>query len=124
MKYIYLDGDDIGLKIEKCFMTNDENGLKTVNDEVNNTIVQITEYLQQIESEIIFSGADGIIFKKAEFNAEQITSFIKRLKINITFSMGIGNSLREAFLALRYAKSNGKNGTAILESDFEWIQGI
>lgn len=123
MKYIYLDGDDIGLKIEKCFMTNDEDGLKIINSDINSTIFKITEYLQQIECEIIFSGADGIIFKKVQIDVEQITSFIQSLKNNFTFSIGVGNSLQEAFLALRYAKSNGKNGSAILESDFEWIQG-
>jgi hypothetical protein len=35
MQYVYIDGDDIGLKIEKSFMTNDEAELRVVNIEVD-----------------------------------------------------------------------------------------
>ena len=120
MKYIYIDGDDIGLMIEKCFMGNDEKNLKKINTTINRAITQLTEYLTKEGCDIIFSGADGIIFKKQNPNTAAILSHINTINTSITFSIGVGNSLREAFLALRFAKANGKNGIATLDSDFIW----
>jgi hypothetical protein len=120
MKYIYIDGDDIGLKIEKSFMTNDEMDLQAINSEVNRVITQLADDLSASGCEILFSGADGIILKTQTPHIEYIHSILDSLGTALTFSIGVGGSLREAFLALRYAKANGKNGVAILDNDFIW----
>lgn len=121
MKYIYIDGDDIGLRIEKSLMTNDERSLRVINIAVNEAILRLTNYLTNRNCKIIFSGADGIIFKTENLRIEEFQSYIYTIERSITFSIGIGNSLKEAFLALRYAKANGKNGVAILDGDFIWM---
>jgi len=121
MKYVYIDGDDIGLRIEKCLLTNDEIGLQEINKTINQAISHLTNYLIKQECHIIFSGADGIIFKAENPQIEEVQSYIAATEKTIAFSIGVGNSLGEAFLALRYAKSNGKNGAAILDSDFIWM---
>lgn len=105
--FAYIDGDNIGLKIEKSFMDNDEKRLKEVNNCVKCCVDIITEKLIEEEYEIIFSGADGIICKKIDIDVVSIKNIIENLEIE--FSAGVGTSLREAFLALRYAKANGKN---------------
>jgi GTP cyclohydrolase III len=124
MQYVYIDGDDIGLKIEKSFMTNDEAELRVVNIEVDRAISTISNQLKDRGFDIIFCGADGIICKKYKIDIEVLHSYISGLNFSIRFSVGIGNTLREAFLALRYAKSNGKNGIAILEDEFKWIKNV
>ncbi|MEG4585387.1 mCpol domain-containing protein [Microcoleus sp. MOSTC5] len=124
MQYIYIDGDDIGLKIEKSFMTNDEAELRVVNIEVDRAVSTISSQLKDRGFDIIFCGADGIIFKKDKIDIELLQAYISGLSFSIRFSVGIGNTLREAFLALRYAKSNGKNGIAILEDEFKWIKNV
>ena len=121
MKYGYIDGDDIGLRIEKCFMVNDENQLHAINEEITSLIFKISNFLKNEGCSIIFSGADGIIFKNENPNALKIYRYIKSIHTSVTFSIGVGNSLREAFLALRYIKANGKDGVAILEDDFELL---
>lgn len=124
MQYIYIDGDDIGLKIEKSFMTNDEAELRVVNIEVDKAVSTISSQLKDKGFDIIFCGADGIICKKDKIDIEVLHSYISGLNFSIRFSVGIGNTLREAFLALRYAKSNGKNGIAVLEDEFKWIKNV
>lgn len=111
MMYIILDGDDIGLKIEKSFMENDELTLKKVNEDIKRIVDFISIYLVQEGFEIIFSGADGIICKGNEVNIKNLSNFVKKECLPYTFSIGIGDTLKSSFLALRYAKSISKNVT-------------
>lgn len=122
MIYAYIDGDDIGLRIEHSFMNNDEINLKKVNDNVKIVVEKITTYLIKNQAEIIFSGADGIICKSERLDAKKIIRFIEKNSKEITFSIGVGSSLRDSFLALRYAKSSGKNIVAIYSNDFKLIR--
>jgi hypothetical protein len=118
MKFTYIDGDDIGLKIEKCFMNNDESCLMKVNNDVIIMIQKITDYLIANKYEIIFSGADGIICKSENINVQELLEFIREKNSYLSFSIGVGNCLRDSFLALRYAKSNGKNTGAVFDNEF------
>lgn len=119
--YAYIDGDDIGLKIEKSFMENDEFNLGLINNKVKNMVEIITTYLITNRFDIIFSGADGIICKGDTIEASEILDFIRGNVEGITFSLGVGDSLRDSYLALRYAKCNGKNICAIYNTEFELI---
>lgn len=109
MIYAYIDGDDIGLKIEKSFMDNDEKKLQDVNNEVKKIIDKITFYLIKNNCTIIFSGADGIICKGFDLDLKALLNFIQSESKLLTFSIGAAESLCDSFLALRYAKTNGKN---------------
>jgi len=122
MMYAYIDGDDIGLKIENSFMNNDEVSLSLINEKVKEIIEEITLYLIAQNCEIIFSGADGIICKNNRIEVDKVLEFIRTNTQCITFSIGVGNSLRSAFLALRYAKANGKDVGAILNNEFKLIR--
>lgn len=118
MMYAYIDGDDIGLKIENSFMNNDEKNLKVINTEVKIIINAITEYLIDDGYEIIFDGADGIICRRSEVNLKKIQDFIRQNSCYLNFSIGVGSNLRDAYLALRYAKSSGKNIGAVFNDGF------
>lgn len=120
--YAYIDGDDIGLRIENSFMNNDEVSLALINNKVKEMVEIITKYLIANEFEIIFSGADGIICKKNNIEAQDLLDFIRNNVEDITFSIGVGNCLKEAYLALRYAKCNGKNICAVNDMDLKLIK--
>jgi len=122
MMYAYIDGDDIGLKIENSFMNNDEVNLKSVNNNVKEIVGKITEYLINNKYEIIFSGADGIICKKEKVEVKEILDFIRKNSEYLKFSIGSGSSLRDSYLALRYAKSNGKDIGAVFNNGFELLK--
>ena len=120
--YAYLDGDDIGLKIEGCLLSNNETTLRKVNSDLNGIIVELTTFLVSLNHQVIFSGADGIICKFEKIDINEIHLFLSKRNFPISFSIGLGHSLSHAFLALRFVKANGKNGTAILRDSFEWIE--
>jgi hypothetical protein len=109
MIYIILDGDDIGLKIERSFLENDEVSLKKINENIKQIVENISLNLISIGFEIIFSGADGIIGKGDKIDLEDFSKFVKENCLPYTFSIGIGDNLKGSFLALRYAKSISKN---------------
>ncbi|NOU84247.1 mCpol domain-containing protein [Paenibacillus sp. LMG 31460] len=121
MMYAYIDGDDIGLKIEKSFMNNDEVSLQKINNDVKDAVNSISNQLIVNGFDIIFSGADGIICKKQNIGARDLFELIRKYSNDINFSMGVGPSLCDVFLALRYAKSNGKNTAALYNGDFSII---
>ena len=119
MNYIYIDGDNIGLKIEQSFLNNREGELTEVNFQVTNAIINITSYLMTLKHEVLFSGADGIISKGEELDVVELLKIVREVEPNLTFSLGIGKSLRDAYVALRYAKSNGKNmAVGLFENSF------
>ena len=113
---MYIDGDNIGLRIEQSFLNNDEKRLATINSEVINAISQISSYLNKKKQQIIFAGADGIIVKGQELEVGELLEFVRNAQPNLTFSIGIGVSLKGCYVALRYAKSFGKN-IAVYYSD-------
>ena len=63
----------------------------------------------QPEQQIIFSGADGIIAKGQELEIRELLEVVRNIQLDLTFSVGIGVTLRGCYMALRYAKSFGKN---------------
>ena len=123
MYYVYIDGDDIGLGIERSFMENDEASLSQINKDMNSITKGISDYLVDVGFSILFLGADGVICKGENINITDLSAFIKETSNKFTFSIGVGNNLRNAFLALRYAKAIGKNiNVMLIESEFRVIK--
>jgi hypothetical protein len=119
--YIILDGDDIGLKIEKSIMENDAINLKQINEDIKKIVKILSLYLVNEGFEIIFDGADGIICKGDKINIINLSDFVKKKCLPYTFSIGVGDNLKKSFLALRYAKSISKNVTVVCtEKDDEF----
>jgi GTP cyclohydrolase III len=123
MIYLYIDGDDIGLRIERTFMENDEVMLRQVNEDIQDIVRNISTYLQDTGFAIIFSGADGVICKGEQIDVEKLLYYINRVSADYTFSVGAGKTLQDAFLSLRYAKSLGKN-VAVIRCNRNEVQVI
>jgi len=123
MYYVYIDGDDIGLGIERSFMENDEASLTQINQDMNNITKVVADYLVNAGFSMLFLGADGVICKGENINIAELSAFIKKTSTRVTFSIGVGSNLRDAFLALRYAKSIGKDINVILmNNEFQIIK--
>lgn len=111
MKYITIDGDDIGQKISACYFRNDSDALFNLNKLVAGIVTDIAQFLSEQGYEIIFSAADGVAAysssctSSGEMLYREISKFGGK---ELTFSVGVGDSLREAYIALLASKSNGK----------------
>ena len=112
--YFIIDGDDIGNKIIRRFIENDETGLRTVIGDLVSILQDITHHLERLGCEVIYCAADGITGKGERESIELTANIIKEIgSPSYSFSMGVGDSIREAYLALSYAKSIGKNKTVV-----------
>ena len=110
MAFISIDGDDIGRHITTFYLTNNIEGLTSFVESVRNSVVSITDILANAGHTIIFSAADGVV---AELVEDTDPAALYREIANVgapelTFSAGEGRSLRECYVALLAAKSEGK----------------
>ncbi|MEL7430502.1 MAG: mCpol domain-containing protein [Pseudomonadota bacterium] len=112
MSYISIDGDDIGRRIAAMHLANDEEKLSAFVLSVQDKVAQITQVLDEAGYTIVFSAADGVVGRSESFDLEKIELLYNRVVAiggtSLTFSAGVGQSLREAYVALLAAKSNGK----------------
>lgn len=111
MKYITIDGDDVGQKITSSYLKNDLSQLSRINELVREKTRLIAEFLRSQGFTVIFCAADGVAGygEYVEASDEFIAESIKSLSGDeLTFSIGVGRSLRDSYIALLSAKSNGK----------------
>ncbi|MGR5154688.1 mCpol domain-containing protein [Photobacterium swingsii] len=111
MKYITIDGDDVGRKITASYLRNDVAGLKQLSFELEAATKKIANLLTRHGFSLIFCAADGVVASSEhEHDFLEIFSQIQEISPNtISFSAGVGSSLKDAYIALLDAKSNGKN---------------
>lgn len=111
IKYVTIDGDDIGQKIASAYFTNDSSELVRVNELVRSKTKGISDFLMSQGFVILFCAADGVAgyCKGAAPSDEFIFDSIKFLVgPELEFSVGVGRDLRESYVALLSAKSSGK----------------
>lgn len=111
MKYISIDGDDIGVRITSCYLSNDEGRLRLISKQLEESTLKIASLLESEGFHVIFRAADGVVAKtNVHCNFEEIFLRLNSCSTSdITFSAGVGSSLMEAYIALMKSKSNGKN---------------
>jgi hypothetical protein len=111
LKYISIDGDDIGRKITSYYLSNNIIDLKEFSSALKISTDGISIFLSSVGFDILFCAADGVVASiDSEVSFEKLFEEIGKLAPEeVTFSAGVGENLREAYIALMSAKSNGKN---------------
>lgn len=111
MIYITIDGDDIGQMITSSYLKNDIERLSRINHMVNEKTNLISEYLKSQGFHIIFCAADGVAGYTELSSIDEVALFdsIKYIAApELHFSVGVGATLQESYIALISAKSSGK----------------
>ncbi|ASK19253.1 mCpol domain-containing protein [Halomonas sp. N3-2A] len=111
MKYISIDGDDVGRKITSCYLSNDRDGLVKLSQSLEVSTKAISIKLQEHGFDVIFCAADGVVGSTAlEVDVRSLFSEMREIAPEgVTFSAGAGGNLRESYIALTSAKCSGKN---------------
>lgn len=118
--YIAIDGDNIGSQLEYFVITNQEEALQNFFNRFQYTMDWLEDKLVKLfHATIIFNGGDNLLAKipANTFSIEE-TEKIRHRFIDLsqnTLSVGIGDSSRKAYFALKLAKSSGKNRICIFE---------
>jgi hypothetical protein len=109
MIYMGLDGDDVGRNLERYFIENDEFHLSELSNKISKSINSLTEFLRTLGYDIIFVAGDNILCKGENIDIEALLNYLGSFNGPCTFSGGIGKTIEQTYLALKYAKSVGKN---------------
>lgn len=111
MTYVVIDGDDVGRKMAAFYLTNNAEDLGRLASKVNEKILQVAYLLRSTGYDVIFCAADGVA-AQAELPISTSTDLFPAIEAiggcDMTFSAGVGATLREAYVALLSAKSAGK----------------
>ncbi|MFJ4987700.1 mCpol domain-containing protein [Streptomyces sp. NPDC088732] len=111
MPFAIIDGDDVGSKVERHLLSNNVSAFTEASRMIADSIEELAEELGKIAgAEVIAVGGDSIL---TEFRSDAMDELINTLTglqrpERLTFSAGVGTTLRESFVALRMAKSSGK----------------
>jgi len=112
--YIAVDGDNVGSHLEYFAITNNIEALTAFSKKFNSAMDWFEkELVKNFDTRVIFYGGDNLLAstssdKFAKEALEQLRlEFFKRSEC--TLSIGLGESPQQAYLALKLAKTNGKN---------------
>jgi GTP cyclohydrolase III len=118
MKYIGIDGDNIGSRIELYLLEDNEQSIQAFSKTVEKTIAYLSNKLKKEGMTIIFSGGDSILCRSDETDVEKLCNTLSiESESGIQFSIGIGGTMQQAYMALKYAKTSGKDRIVILEDN-------
>ncbi|AMY54942.1 mCpol domain-containing protein [Rhodococcus fascians] len=109
--FAIIDGDDIGPTIEALLLSNDLNGFVERSAEVTTSIKLLATKLNEISQASLLSlGGDSMLFEISDVANREFSEFLHYWNANckVKVSAGLGHDLQSAFLALRMAKSTGK----------------
>lgn len=111
VKYISIDGNNVGKVLEKYILCNQLEALKAFSGDLSQKIEKIRQLIICNNGAVFLAGGDNIL---ASVNSEIIPTIIAAVYAfeseDIRFSIGIGESAVSAYLALKYAKTTGGIG--------------
>lgn len=104
--YVAVDGNETGKHLEKYLLSNDLEMIRTLSSELNLQIERLRSFLAGAGGEILMCGGDNILAAVDDSIFMEIREMIPKLQEGeVHFSTGIGTSIRNAYLALKYAKA-------------------
>ena len=114
--YVAIDGDDVGHRLEYLVLMNERKAIRTFSSIFKGAMHWLeTELVKNFSADIIFSGGDNLLTclppesMSLEILEDIRSEFAKRA--DSTISVGLGDSPRQAYFALKLAKTSGKNCT-------------
>jgi hypothetical protein len=110
--YLALDGDDIGRSLELHIVNNDIEMLQQFSAHFTNMTERLDKKLLELPGvRSILNGGDSLLFSFPHSSVDTVISTARDeiSSSDFSFSGGYGPSPRSALLALKIAKSSGKN---------------
>ncbi|GAA4790508.1 hypothetical protein GCM10023220_14610 [Streptomyces ziwulingensis] len=111
MLFAIVDGDDVGSKIESHLLANDVAGFVRTSKMISLAVEKVAGSASRVPGVTVMStGGDSIMLQLSEDSTTRLRDALEALQQpgHFTFSVGVGRTLRESFIALRMAKSSGK----------------
>ena len=117
--YLAIDGDDVGNQLEYYILRNDEESIVKFSAKYTDALAWLkSEITQLLSAAIILAGGDTLLVSLSSHMSQEHIEAIRQQfeeKANSTLSMGLGSTIRDAHIALKYAKVSGKNRLCMYE---------
>lgn len=118
--FLAVDGDDVGRKLEYYIITNQLKSLQEFFVNFQLAMKWLENMLvNEYSATIIFNGGDNLLADIYNIPLSVGDIDLIRIKFSTisgnTISIGLGNSPRNAYIALKIAKASGKNRTELVE---------
>ncbi|MEV5579415.1 mCpol domain-containing protein [Streptomyces parvus] len=111
MPFTIIDGDDVGNKVESHLLSNNVSGFTESSKMITDFIDALADALSSVSTaKVVSVGGDSILVEIDQSAIGELVEVLNSLQRPgvFTFSAGVGPTLRESFIALRMAKSTGK----------------
>ncbi len=110
--YLAIDGDDVGHRLEYLMLINERETITEFSKTFKSAMIWLENKLvHDFGATVVFSGGDNLLaylnFLPVEAVEALRIEFAERA--NSTLSIGLGENPREAYFALKLAKTSGKN---------------
>jgi GTP cyclohydrolase III len=110
--YLAVDGDDVGSRLEYLMLINESESLTKFSRTFEGAMIWLEDRLiNEFGALIIFRGGDNLLARLDDLPIE----VVERLRIEFSqkccsnLSVGLGKSTRQAYFALKLAKTSGKD---------------
>lgn len=114
--FLSIDGDRIGRILEQYILDENLEKLSEFSKNIKKDINDFINIIKENSGYIYMDGGDNLIASIEYFYINKIATYVKNKNKNnqYTFSVGVGQSVSDTYLALKYAKTNGLEGKCIL----------
>ncbi|MER5257519.1 mCpol domain-containing protein [Streptomyces sp. NPDC002855] len=112
MPFAIIDGDDVGNKVESHLLANNVTAFIETSIMITEAIESLVDQALKVPGvAVVSAGGDSILLQVSEDSVSQLSGVLtsRQRPEYFTFSVGVGATLRESFIALRMAKSSGKS---------------
>jgi GTP cyclohydrolase III len=106
--FIAIDGDDVGSEIERMIVLCQSEALTSFWKNVTLTIVHLEKRLLSQGAKILLCGGDSILAELQGTLAPKAMYELFSDTSPLSFSVGTGHTMLEAYIALKTAKASGK----------------
>ena len=105
--YIAIDGDNTGKRLEKYILSEDLAGVREFSNQITRAVQSIESLIREKGGEIFILGGDNILAYVKDECINYIIRSVNEVNTggNYSFSVGLGSTLKDVYLALKYSKS-------------------
>lgn len=114
--FLSIDGDRIGKILEQYILDEKLEELSYFSKNIKKDVNDFVDIIEENDGHVYMDGGDNLFASIENDYIDKIVKYVKEknMKNQYTFSIGLGSSVSDTYLALKYAKSNGFKGKCIL----------
>lgn len=114
--FLSIDGDRIGKILEQYILDEKLEELSYFSKNIKKDVTDFVHIIEQNGGHVYMDGGDNLFASIENDYIDKVVEYVKEknMRNQYTFSIGLGSSISDTYLALKYAKSNGFKGKCIL----------